>query len=117
MGDQSACPTARALAGVKRIELWAEGADGKAHLEVKSIMAVPPAALAAAASSARPSAPFDICKGPGQEKLRFNISSRTTPDIPVAVDPTESLAEAVCCDNRTKIYAEPQFLYQAPDIA
>jgi len=114
--DQSACPTAKALAGVKRIEFWAEGVDGKAHLEVKSITAVPPSALAAAASSTRPPAPFDNCKGPVQEMLRFNISGRTTPDVPVAVDPTESLAEAVCCDNRTKVFAEPQFLYQAPDI-
>ena len=28
----------------------------------------------------------------------------------------ESLATAVCCDSRTQMFAEPQFLYASPDI-
>jgi len=35
--DPSVCPSAKALSTIKRIELWAEGVDGKIHLEVQSI--------------------------------------------------------------------------------
>eukprot|EP00439_Symbiodinium_sp_Y106_P016203 s949_g2.t1 len=105
--DASVCPTAQRLAGIKRIEVWAEGAVGHIHLEVKSI---------SARSTAVPPA-FNTCRSPIQRQLRYNIASRTEPTVPVPVDPSESLAEAICCDNRTKVYAEPQFLYQAPDIA
>lgn len=52
-----------------------------------------------------------------QKQLRFGISGREQPTVPVPLPATESLAEAVCCDNRTVAYAEPRFLYQAPDIA
>mmetsp|Transcript_104722 Transcript_104722/g.327608 ORF Transcript_104722/g.327608 Transcript_104722/m.327608 type:complete len:277 (-) Transcript_104722:45-875(-) len=38
--DASVCPTAKTLGGIKRVELWAEGADGKVHLEVQSVSAV-----------------------------------------------------------------------------
>merc|ERR1712079_549218 len=37
--DKTVCLTAAALKGIKRLELWAEGTDGKAHLEVQSIYA------------------------------------------------------------------------------
>merc|ERR1711957_1083805 len=37
--DKDVCPTAAKLAGIKRLEVWAEGADGKAHLEIQSITA------------------------------------------------------------------------------
>mmetsp|Transcript_50341 Transcript_50341/g.93081 ORF Transcript_50341/g.93081 Transcript_50341/m.93081 type:complete len:202 (+) Transcript_50341:47-652(+) len=67
--------------------------------------------------SARPPAQFDACGGPVQGNLRFGISGRTEPDVPVPVELNETLAEAICCDNRTTVYAEPQFLYQEPDIA
>merc|ERR1711937_955526 len=30
---------------------------------------------------------------------------------------TENLAEAICCDPRTRPYAEPQFFFDRPDIA
>jgi len=108
--DASACPTAAGLGGILRLELWAEGADGRAHLEVQSISAEP------AAVSARPPRQYDACSGAVQAGLRYGISGRTDPDVPVPVDATESLAEAICCDVRTKVYAEPQFLYQAPDV-
>merc|ERR1711871_1200315 len=35
---------------------------------------------------------------------------------PVAVNPDESLATAICCDNRTQVYAEPRFLFQSPYV-
>lgn len=140
--DASACLTAKKLSSLQRVELWAEGAVGKVHLELKSVSAVPaaphpnstplltvssPAALAAAAAPAaattasrtatRPPAPFGTCSGAVQKQLRFGISGREQPTVPVPLPATESLAEAVCCDNRTVAYAEPRFLYQAPDIA
>jgi len=116
--DKTVCPTEAALRGIKRMEVWAEGADGKAHLEVQSIYAEVSSAARAplALKTARPPKEDDACSGPVQSNLRYNISGRTSPDVPVPVDPQENLAEAVCCDKRTKVYAEPQFLYQAPDI-
>lgn len=35
--DKTACPTAKTLAKILQIDLWAKGVKGKAHLEVKSI--------------------------------------------------------------------------------
>ena len=100
------------------------------HLEVLSISAAAPpaayhpstsaappaAAAAAAAASHRPPAPYGSCSAAVQPDLRYNVSSRTQPDVPVPIDGSESLAEAVCCDLRARPFAEPRFLYLAPDI-
>ncbi|CAK8998735.1 Hypothetical protein SCF082_LOCUS5756 [Durusdinium trenchii] len=110
--DPSVCVSASTLSKIRRVELWAEGALGKVHLEVKSIVARPDQLALGGVPSQ-----YDGCGKPVQRKLRYNVSSRKEPTVPVPVDPSESLAEAVCCDTRTKVYAEPQFLYQAPDIA
>lgn len=115
--DESVCPTAKNLGGIQRMDVWAEGFDGKANLEVRAIRAEsarqigtsPPAGV-------MPPAKFNICKGPVQSDLRYGISGRTAPDVPAPVDANENLAEAVCCDSRAEAYAEPQFLFQAPDI-
>jgi len=123
--DADVCPTAAKLAKIVRLEIWAEGALGKAHLEVKSIAVEQSDGVAEAAQDApagprqrgQPPAKFSTCSGPVQPLLRYNISGRTEPDVPVPVDPDESLAEAVCCDSRTKVFAEPQFLFEAPDVA
>jgi len=37
--DKDVCPTAAKLKKIQRIEFWAEGADGKLHLEVQSVSA------------------------------------------------------------------------------
>jgi hypothetical protein len=37
--DKSVCPTAKALEGIKRVEIWGEGAKGKVHIELQSIFA------------------------------------------------------------------------------
>merc|ERR1711972_228298 len=37
--DKTVCPTADKLKAIKRLEVWAEGADGKVHLEIQSIAA------------------------------------------------------------------------------
>lgn len=111
--ESSVCPTAQSLAQIKRLEISAER-PGQVHLEVKSI-AVRPAFDSTMGSA--PPAEYNGCSHPVQPQLRFNISSRKEPTVPVPVDPSETLADAVCCDKRTKVYAEPQFLYEAPDIA
>jgi len=45
--DADVCPTAKSLSGIKRLEIWAEGALGKVHLEVKSVVAEQSASLVA----------------------------------------------------------------------
>jgi len=112
--DATACVTSTKLAAIKRLELWAEGKNGKAHLELRSISIV---SGVSGMQSARPPASQDSCAAAVQSILRFNISARTDPEVPVPVDAGENLAEAVCCDKRTLLYAEPQFLFDAPDIA
>merc|ERR1712228_649655 len=39
--DSSACLTAQKLSKIQRVEVWAEGADGKIHLEVQKISVEP----------------------------------------------------------------------------
>jgi len=49
--DSDVCPTASKLSAIKRIEVWAEGALGKAHLEVVSVRATYDAAARAASTA------------------------------------------------------------------
>mmetsp|Transcript_10584 Transcript_10584/g.20052 ORF Transcript_10584/g.20052 Transcript_10584/m.20052 type:complete len:386 (+) Transcript_10584:30-1187(+) len=109
--DKSVCPTQKSLAGIVRVEVWAEGVAGKIHLEIESISASPSTGL-----TTPPPAPQNTCAGTVQANLRFGISGRTEATVPVPVDQGESLADAVCCDKRVQNFAEPQFLFQAPDI-
>ena len=51
--DARVCPSASKLAAITRIEVWAEGALGKAHLEVLSISASAPALRAESHTSTR----------------------------------------------------------------
>ena len=61
----------------------------------------------AAAALAGPPAKYDSCKGStGNPHLRFNISA-----FPDPFGTNQSLASAVCCDERQEAYAEPQGLY------
>jgi peptide methionine sulfoxide reductase MsrB len=115
--DSEVCPTASSLKGIKRIEVWAEGALGKIHLELQSISAVPSSSSSSVlefTDATRPPAQFDMCSTPVQSDLRFNISTRM--DSFGGESANESLAESVCCDSRNKILAEPQFLFEAPDV-
>lgn len=70
--DSSVCPKARTLRGIKRMEVWAEGALGKVNLEVSSISAE----TATKSVAVRPPAPYDSCQAQVQDKLRFAISTR-----------------------------------------
>jgi len=115
--DKSVCITSKELKGIKRVELWAEGSLGKVYLEVRSIRLVPKSKQLnepITQSNVRPSPPFDLCQDGVQDKLNFGIANRLCyigcekPDMP--------LAESVCCDSRNQARAEPQFLFEAPDI-
>jgi len=115
--DASACVDADALAAVQRVEIWAEGALGAAHLEIQSVAVAPPATAVVGVS---PPADQNLCSGPVQDNLLYGFSGRTTPAGVLTnppVDQNESLAEAVCCDKRALATAEPMFTYAAPDIS
>lgn len=127
--DKTVCPTPADLAKIIRIEVWAEGVAGKVHLELKSISSAPASGVPSRSAakvkggsskfpvvSSLPPAQYNTCKGPLQPKLLYGISGRTTPTTPIPVDDNETLADAVCCDSRMLAFAEPQFLFQAPDI-
>lgn len=118
--DESACPTSDKLKKIQRVEIWAEGALGKVHLEIESISVVGASGaqvLLAAPSASRPPSGSDSCKAAVQSDLLYNISTRSTPEnLQGVVNDTESLAEAVCCDLRAIALAEPQFTFIAPDI-
>lgn len=117
--DADVCPTDKTLKALQRVEVWAEGALGKVHLEIKAISFEPSQQVFGSAVKkvgASPPKEFGLCKGPVQENLRYGVSGRDTPTVPVAVNEDESLAEAICCDSRTLVFAEPQFMYMAPDI-
>ena len=73
--------------------------------------------LLVAALAARPPAQYDTCSAAVQPHLRYGISGRSHPEGFLPVDENETLSEAVCCDSRAMPFAEPQNLYQEPDIA
>merc|ERR1712166_290510 len=102
--DADVCPTAGGLKKLKRIEVWAEGALGKVHLEVQSI-----AAESAAVTVLIEDPPFtSSCSGPIQPSLRYNISrTAAAGEWALPVPPGATLAGAVCCDVDYKAYAEP----------
>jgi len=126
--DSSVCPTASKLKKIQAIGVWAEGAAGYIHLEIKSISARPASSAFIETAelqliapvpkrTTRPPKEFDTCSASVQSNLRYNISIFDTPDgVPVNVSATESLATAVCCDKRTKVFAEPRFLFQNPFV-
>jgi len=115
--DASVCITSSELKDIKRVEFWAEGAKGKVHLEIKSIRLSPKVEQLNAPltqSTIRPSPEFDLCKDGVQDNLNFGISNRLCYTGCERVD--MPLAESVCCDSRDQAGAEPQYLFEAPDI-
>jgi len=108
--DPKVCVTDKTLKNIQQITFWAEGAAGKVHLEIESVSAASPK-IRTVRSTFK-----SVCSAPVQAHLRFNISVQPA-EVPVPVDPTENLAEAICCDPRTRPYAEPQFFFDRPDIA
>ena len=131
-------PTAKALSKIQALGFWGEGSQGKLHLEIKSVsaeygdVASSSSSDSAAAAlmqettmtnqiktlSTLPPAPYNTCKGPLQKNLRYNVSSLGNEYLtaPVAVNPDETLADAIACDVRVNNYAEPRFLFQSPYV-
>jgi hypothetical protein len=105
--DPKVCVTDKTLKNIEQIAFWAEGVAAKVHLEIESVSVAKPQLDSGFKSK---------CSGPVQAQLRFNMSAQPA-EVPVPVDPTESLAEAICCDPRTRPYAEPQFFFRRPEIA
>jgi len=118
--DASVCPTAEKLKKIQAIGIWGEGVEGHIHLEIKSIAAraaSKPALKQTSVTTSRPPKEYDTCNAGVQSNLRYNISMFTTPDgVPVNVSSTESLATAICCDKRTKVFAEPRSLYEVVSL-
>jgi len=115
--DSSVCITSQDLKGILRVEFWAEGADGKVHLEVKSVRVSSKKENVnnpITQSAIRPSPEFDVCKSGVQDLLNFGISGRLC--YTGCEKPEMPLAESVCCDSRNQAGAEPQYLFEAPDI-
>jgi len=115
------CPTARYLRSINQLMIWAEGAVGDIYLEIESfsVSMETQAAVAGTVSQAekrpQPSSlpkEFDTCTNAIQSNLRYNISTFQQSQY----FPNETLAVSVCCDKRMQALAEPQFLFQAPNI-
>merc|ERR1711998_549334 len=51
-----------------------------------------------------------------QSGLRYGMDSQDSIEqmFPIEGDEGETLAAAICCDDRFNIFAEPQFLYERP---
>lgn len=122
--DPKVCPTSEDLSKINRIVVWAEGVKGDAVLELKSISAgIQDPFLNEYIKVTKPnlsniSDEFNICNGKVHQKdLLYGMNRRISSDyLPVQVDKDETLAEAVCCDSRMELFAEPQYTFSAPDI-
>lgn len=69
--DKDVCPTAAKLAAIKRLEVWAEGAAGKAHLEIQSITAEATAVALPTATRATTETPFVTFDGGEGTSFKF----------------------------------------------
>ena len=121
--DPRVCPTTESLANLQQLSFWAQGANGYANLEIKSVSAgINDKVNVESVEVIKPglsniSDDFNICMGNVQKDLLYGMDRRTTSNyLPVRVDEEETLAEAVCCDSRMIPFAEPQYTYSAPDI-
>jgi len=115
------CPTATFLSKITALSVWAEGVAGDFQIEVQWIGAGPKTVVAQSAADdepVRPPTQYDTCSAPVQSNLRYNISTLDGSYItaPVPDLGKENLATAICCDNRTKVFAEPRFLFESPQI-
>ena len=119
--DAKYCPDEKTLKNIKTFSIWAEGVAGDVHLEIKSV-----GATGCTASSLKQEKLFlrgsndpfnNTCSGPVQSNLRYNISKTSAiADFPFPLPQSETLAQAVCCDDAFKAYAEPRETYARPDV-
>jgi len=93
------CPKADDLKKIKQIGFWTEGVAGDFDVDIKWVRA----GFAHGKEVRSTPVKNNVCRGPVQANLRYNISSIKFND--------ETLTEAICCNNDAGI-AEPQFLFQ-----
>ena len=72
-------------------------------------------AALAGASESKPFPTFN-CSTSIQNNLRYNMSNREV-NFPLQISANDDLATAVCCDSQNFPYAEPQHLFDQPDVA
>ena len=98
--DKSACLSASKLHSIKRVELWAEGVDGKVHLEVKSVSATATTAtVVEAPSEAEGAAGVGLVKACRGQTEPMRLPSTYSPAaLPPAALPPAALPPA---DNTT----------------
>jgi peptide methionine sulfoxide reductase MsrB len=117
--DPSVCITDKNLGDIYQFGFWAEGKAGDFHVEMKSIAAVTPAAD----DRRSPNEDWNnTCTDEPQKSLRWNVTVAgqyvTLPyGPPGGVPADETLADAICCDNFFRPFAEPQDFFSQPDVA
>lgn len=105
--DASVCMTERNKHDFSQVGIWAEGHEGEFKLEIKNIRAENYSPDDVPSSSRHCSV---------QDNLRYGMDKYTSIErmFPVEGDVEETLGNAICCDDRFNIFAEPQFLYDTP---
>ena len=103
------------------IYVLGEGVAGDVHLEIKSVGATGCADAKQETKLFLRGSNNDVfnntCTAPVQSNLRYNISKTSAiADFPFPLPQSETLAQAVCCDNAFKAYAEPRETYARPDV-
>jgi len=126
------CPTQKSMQHIQQVGLWCEGVAGKFNVEIKKIFAssVEIKRVATTSKSTLPTTKSTVnlstgtknknfCAGSVQKSLKFSISSISAKDVglPDVTDPSETLAEAICCDPHFAGYAEPNGFMNIPQIS
>ena len=120
--DSQYCPDEKTLKNIKTFSIWAEGVAGDVHLEIKSVGATgcsskQQKSLLRGAIALGQDVFNNTCSSAVQSNLRYNISKTSAiADFPFPLPQSETLAQAVCCDNAFKAYAEPRETYARPDV-
>jgi len=115
--DPRVCPDQGTLKDVETIAIWAEGAAGTVHLDIKSIVATGCSSSADVTTEEPGFNGRNTCQGTVQKGLRYNMSGRTDDSkLPFPLADGETLANGVCCDSAYAPYAEPRFTFNRTDV-
>lgn len=113
------CPDKKTLTNAKTISFWGEGVSGKVDLKIKRVYGYGCAEQEVHSIGAQAQAAEwnNTCKGKVQVALRYNMSQTTAVgDLPFPVAQGETLADAVCCDEAFRPFAEPRETYKRKDV-
>lgn len=122
--DISVCMSEKNKKDFSQVGIWAEGHEGEFKLEIKNIRAenykpqdVPSTASTTTPTATTPTPTTTTRHCSVQDNLLYDMDKFTSIErmFPVEGDVSdESLGNAICCDDRFNIFAEPQFLYDTP---